>query len=560
MSEPAGLPGLLCAAARQHPDRAALVLPAGYRHRGGARGFRVTSYAGLQQRTDELAARLTVAGIGPGVRIALLVPPTLDFFALSFALLRIGAVPVLVDPGIGLGNVRRCLAQVAPEGFVGVARAQLARRLLRWCPDARLLVTVGARLPGCPPSLAELPEAGTEPTDRPGPAAEPGPAADAGPAGRDSDLTAAIAFTSGSTGAPKGVEYHQSHFLAQIDLIRSLYDVRPGEVSLSTFPPFALFGPALGLTTVIPRMDPSRPAHVDPARVADAANSFGATLMFGSPALLDTVGRWGAVSGARMPTLTRVISAGAPVRPVVQRRLLDMLGPDAEIHSPYGATEALPVTSIGSREVLALTEPGICVGRPVPGVELAIMAITDAAVPALDGSQLLPSGSVGEVVVRGPNVTTGYADLPAATAAAKTSWAGAVAHRMGDLGYLDDRGRLWFCGRKAHRVRTADGPMYTVPCEQVFDGHPAVARSALVGVGAPGRQRPVLCVELERGCAPDPDLTAQLLALGGARPDTAPIRTVLYHRGFPVDIRHNAKIDRTALARWAGRRMRRSAP
>lgn len=540
MTASTGLTTLLRAAAREHPDRAALVLPTGRRYRPGAQGFRVTTYAELMARTDDRAARLAGIGIGPRMRTALMVPPGPDFFALAFALLDIGAVPVLVDPGLGLANVRRCLAQVEPEAFVGVPRAQLARRLLRWCPTARLPVTVGRAVPGGGVALAAA---------DPAPALLPSLPVDPG-------ATAAIAFTSGGTGPPKGVEYRQSHFLAQIELIRRLYDVRPGEVSLATFPPFALFGPALGLTTVIPRMDPSRPARVDPARLTDAVNTFGATLMFGSPALLDTVGRWGAASGARMPTLTRTISAGAPVTPAVQRRFLAMLGPEAQIHSPYGATEALPVTSIGSREALRLPEPGICVGRSVPGVDLGIIPIDDGTVPLVHPSMFLPMGAVGEIVVRGPNVTTAYADRPAATAAAKTRWDGVVAHRMGDLGYLDASGRLWFCGRKSQRVLATAGVMYTVPCEQVFNSHPAVRRSALVGVGPPGRQRPVLCVELEKGAQPGPALSAELLATGSAQEHTAPVRTVLYHRGFPVDIRHNAKIDRAALGRWAARRLR----
>nr|MBA3250613.1 AMP-binding protein [Geodermatophilaceae bacterium] len=252
--------------------------------------------------------------------------------------------------------------------------------------------------------------------------------------------------------------------------------------------------------------------------------------------------------------LTRVISAGAPVTPAVQRRFLALLGPEAEIHSPYGATEALPVTSIGSREVLANPEPGICVGRAVPGVDLAVVPIVDDAPASMDGSSV-PPGEVGEIVVRGPNVTSSYAEDPTATAAAKVRWDEAVAHRMGDLGYLDPGGRLWFCGRKAHRVLTAAGPLFTVPCEQVFNAHPAVFRTALVGVGPPGAQEPVLCVELER-TARRQRPTAELLALGARHERTAAIRTVLYHRGFPVDIRHNAKIDRVALARWAARRRR----
>jgi len=517
-------------AAAAYPDRPALILPT-------RDDFAMTTYAGLLDRGEQAARYLTHRGIRPGMRTALMVPPVLDFFALTYALLRIGAVPVLVDPGIGPANVRRCLAQVAPEAFVGVPRAQLARRVLRWCPDARIAVTVrgGAQLAAAAASSAEHEAVGGSPGGLP-----PG-------------RTAAIAFTSGSTGPPKGVEFEHTHFLAQVELIRRLYDVRPGEVSLATFPPFALFGPALGLTTVIPRMNPSQPARVDPRRVVAAANRYGASLMFGSPALLDTVGRAAAVSGAQMPTLTRVISAGAPVTPAVQRRFLAMLGPEAEIHSPYGATEALPVTSIGSREVLANPEPGICVGRPVPGVDLAVVPITDVALDAVDS--VVPDGEVGEIVVRGPNVTTSYAEDRAATRAAKLQWDGVLAHRMGDLGYLDPVGRLWFCGRKAHRVLTAAGPLFTVPCEQVFNAHAAVYRSALVGVGPAGAQEPVLCVELERPARRQRP-TAELLALGAQHEWTAAIRTVLYHRGFPVDIRHNAKIDRAALAGWAARRLR----
>ncbi|MBA3619357.1 MAG: AMP-binding protein [Acidothermales bacterium] len=538
----------LTRAAAVRPDAPATILPRGRRHRPGRAGFRVTTYAELDRRSDVLAAGLTAMGIVAGVRTAFLVPPGEDFFALAFALLKAGAVPVLVDPGIGARNIKTCLGEVAPEAFIGVPRAHVARRVLRWCPSARLLVTVGGpRLPGGGRSLRAVERAGAAllPFGAPfdSPVASP-------------DAVAAIAFTSGSTGVPKGVEYRHRHLSAQVRLIRELYAVAPGEVNLATFPPFALIGPALGMTTVIPRMDPTRPARVDPRRVVDAANTFGATMMFGSPALLDTVGRWAETSGASMPTVRTVLSAGAPVSRSVQRRFLAMLGPDAQVHTPYGATEALPVTSIGSREVLGLDQPGICVGRPAPGVDLAVIDISDEPVRRVTDSMRRPDGLVGEIVVRGPNVTDTYAERPAATALAKTDWDGQLAHRMGDLGYLDGAGRVWFCGRKAHRVTTVTGTMFSVPCEEVFNAHPAVRRSALVGVGAPGRQRPVICVELERGVSASPALSAALFALATRDPLTETIGTVLYHCGFPVDIRHNAKIDRGALAVWAARRLR----
>ena len=526
------LDGLLAARARAQPHRAALVLPWGP-------GSRTTTYAQLDRRVDALAAGLRHAGVRPGMRTALLVPPTADFFALAFALLRLRAVPVLVDPGIGRDAVKGCLAEAAPEAFLGVARAYLARRVLGWAPTARVLVTAGPggglagrALGGTP--LRRVEEAGRWrlpfiPPERP------------------AGAPAAILFTSGSTGPPKGVEHGEQQLLAQAELVRTLYDLGPDDVSLATFPPFALFGPALGMTTVVPRMDATRPADVVPARVVSAANRSAATVMFGSPALLDTVSR----AGGRMPTLRRVISAGAPVPRDVQRRTLAMLAPGAQVHTPYGATEALPVATIGSAELLGLPDAGICVGRPVPGVDVALIRITDEPIAALTPDLLVSRGEVGEVVVRGPVVSPAYADRPEATAAAKLRWDGELAHRMGDLACEDEQGRLWFAGRKAHVVHTAEGPLHSVPCEEVFNRHPAVRRSALVGLGPAGVSVPVLCVELEPSASPSAGLTQELLALGRTDPRTCGIGNVLYHPRLPVDVRHNSKIDRPRLAVWA---------
>lgn len=522
------LDGLLAERARAHPDRAALQLPAGT-------GFRATSYARLDARVDAAAAGLRAAGLQPGMRTALLVPPTPDFFVLAFALLRLRAVPVLVDPGIGRDKVKGCLAEAEPQAFLGSPKAHLARVLLGWAPSARVLVTTGlVPVPGGR-TLRRVEDDGRwrlpfTPPERP--AGSP----------------AAVLFTSGSTGPPKGVEHGEDQLVAQAGLVRELYDLGPADVSLSTFAPFALFGPVLGMTTVVPRMDMTRPADVVPSRVVGAANRFGATVVFGSPALLDTVSR----AGGSMPTVRRVISAGAPVPRSVQRRTRAMLGEGAQVHTPYGATEALPVATIGSDELLQLPEDGICVGRPVPGVEVALVRVTDDPIAELTPDLLVEGvDEVGEVLVRGPVVSPAYADRPEATAAAKVRWDGQVAHRMGDLASRDAQGRLWFAGRKAHVVHTAAGPLHSVPCEEVFNLSPAVRRSALVGTGPAGASTPVLVVELEPGVAPSPALAQELLALGAAHPRTRGIGRVLFHPRLPVDVRHNSKIDRPVLAVWA---------
>ena len=529
------LDGMLAGHAAARPGTPALVLPAPGSLLTGA--THTVTFAQLERRVEDAASGLLAAGVGPGTRTALLVPPNADFFVIAYALLRVHAVPVVVDPGIGLARVRDCLGEAAPEAFVGIAQAHLARRVLRWCPHARIAVTAGpVPVPGTR-SLRRLEREG----------ARRGPHA---PVPRPAGAPAAILFTSGSTGPPKGVEHHEDGLLAQARLVGDLFGLGPGDVSLATFPPFALFGPALGMTTVVPRMDPTKPAKVVPARVVRAARDSGATVMFGSPAVLDRLGR-GAPAGTHLPALRQVISAGAPVPRDVQRRVLALLAPGAQVHTPYGATEALPVATIGSDELLTLPDDGICVGRPVPGVDVALMRVTDGPVDTLTPDRHVAPGEIGEVVVRGPVVSPAYADRPEATAAAKLRWDGALAHRTGDLASLDAAGRLWFAGRVAHVVHTADGPLYSVPCEEVLNHHPAVRRTALVGVGPAGDETPVAVVEMLDGAPMTAAVRRELGAVAAADPRTRTITTLLEHPGLPVDPRHNSKIDRPALARWA---------
>jgi acyl-CoA synthetase (AMP-forming)/AMP-acid ligase II len=269
--------------------------------------------------------------------------------------------------------------------------------------------------------------------------------------------------------------------------------------------------------------------------------------------------------GVRLPSLRRVISAGAPVPAEVLERFTRMVAPDAEIFTPYGATEALPVCSIGSREILAETRQrsaagaGVCVGKPVELMTVRVINITDEAIPAWSDELLVKAGEIGEIVVQGAVVTREYFHRPESTALAKIAdpASGRFYHRMGDLGYFDEQGRLWFCGRKSHRVVTMQGTLFTIPCEGVFNAHPKVLRSAVVGVGRNGTARPVLCVEL-RTPAPPHELSTierELRDLGQTQPHTRGIETFLFHPSFPVDIRHNAKIFREKLAVWAAERL-----
>ena len=516
--------------AHRRADALALIPP---------QGTEVVSFRTLARDVDRLAAGLRRVGLMPGDRAALLVAPSRDFFACTFALFRLGAVPVLIDPGIGFKNMGRCLEEAKPAAFIGSPKAHLARLLGRWAPGARLSVVADGRIPGLW-NTRELRSLGSHEGFT--------------PAVLTSDAPAAVLFTSGSTGAPKGAVYTHGVFAAQMDMLRSMFDIQEGEISLPTFPLFALFDVALGMTAVLPDMDFTRPGQVDPAKIIVPLQKYRVQQLFGSPALLERVGRCGERHGIALPDLKRVMSAGAPVPARTMRRFLKMLEPGVQIFTPYGATESLPVALIGSNEILgetaALTEQGrgVCVGRPAAGVEVAVICITDESIPEWRDALRVPPGEVGEIVVKGAVVTREYFGRPEATAAAKISDGAEVRHRMGDLGYLDETGRLWFCGRKAHRVKTGAGDLYTIPVEGIFNAHPAVKRTALVGV----KETPVLCVELEAGTKiKTEELTRELLKLAGTHSQTGAIKTILYHPAFPVDIRHNAKISREKLAAWA---------
>lgn len=529
--------------AQLHPENAAIIFP----EKG-----RTLTFSQLDLWSSRLAAGFEKAGISRGVRTALLVPPSPELFAVTFALFKAGAVPVFIDPGIGARNMKGCLAEASPAAFIGIPKAHVARCLLGWGRSTlKTFVTVnGGRFWGGIP-LEELERCSSGETFV--------------PAVTGQDETAAILFTSGSTGPPKGVVYTHGNFAAQVAALKEVYGITPGEIDLPTFPLFALFAPALGMTALIPEMDFTRPGMVDPVKILETARQYRATTMFGSPALLNRVGRYGEAKEVTLPDMKRVISAGAPVPATTLERFAQLLPEGSEIFTPYGATEALPVCSIGSREILSETAVatgqgrGICVGRPVKGLSLAVIGISDDPVDTWSEELTVADGQIGEIAVRAPQATAAYFNRPEATRLAKISDpSGGFWHRMGDLGYLDEQGRVWFCGRKSHRVRTSAATLYTIPVEGVFNTHPEVFRTALVGIGAPGSQRPVLCVELEKGVSGSWKtlIRQELLEIGAEYPHTALIRDILFHPAFPVDIRHNAKIFREKLAIWAAGRVK----
>ncbi|MBN8261847.1 MAG: AMP-binding protein [Xanthomonadales bacterium] len=542
MTEPCNIAAALPRLARERPEQVAMRCPGA----GGCYDVALT-YAELDARSDAIAAGLATRGIVRGTRTVVMVRPTPEFFLLMFSLFKAGAVPVLVDPGIDRRALKQCLDEAQPEAFIGIPLAMLAKALLGWATSARVRITTGRRAWLADATLAEVERAGAH---APPQLAETAP-----------DDVAGLLFTSGSTGVPKGVVYRHRHFVAQIEMLRDAFGIEAGGIDLPTFPPFALFDPALGLTSIIPDMDPTRPAKADPRKLLAAIERFGVTQLFGSPALMRVL----AEHGAPLPTVKRVTSAGAPVPAEVVAKMLALLPPDAQLWTPYGATECLPVAVVEGRELLTLrdrteTGAGTCVGRPVAGNDVRIIHIDDAAIPAWRDALLARPGDVGEITVAGPSATDAYFNRDAQTALAKIrerlpDGRERIVHRMGDLGWFDGEGRLWFCGRKSQRVVVDPATtLCTEQVEPVFNAHPEVARTALVGIGPKGAQRPVLCVELRAGIDRREWLriAGELRHLADGFVHTAKVDTFLrYPKPFPVDIRHNAKIGREALAAWA---------
>ena len=527
-------------------------------HYPGTKKFKISKYKSctyqeLDQLSDCYARGLQEYGIEPGTRTALMLTPGLDFFAMFFAMFKAGAVPVLIDPGIGMKPLKQCLAEASPKAFIGVTKAQFARKIMGWAKEScEKVVTAGPSLGFGGINLKKLRAMGERSSGEMLHTPKP-------------DDMAAILFTSGSTGVPKGVIYRHRHFNAQVEMLKNAFDIQPGEISLPTFPPFALFDPALGMTTVVPTMDPTRPAKADPEHLVQLINEYKVTNIFGSPALLDNLSRHMQQQGRRrLESVLRVISAGAAVPIRTIRRMEKSLYQDAEIHTPYGATECLPVSSISARQLDAKIQDmiesgdGVCVGRPIEPNHVKIIRLSEMGFNDLSETTDMPPGMPGEIIVSGPSCTDSYWKRDADTEMAKINDVnGTVWHRMGDVGIMDGMGRLWYCGRVSQRIDTGKEVLFADQCEAVFNQHPDLLRSAVVGVGASGTQIPVLCIEVIGKLAPvDCErVHYDLLQLAQAFAITRSIRTVLFHSGFPVDIRHNSKINRAELAEWAAGKM-----
>jgi acyl-CoA synthetase (AMP-forming)/AMP-acid ligase II len=507
----------------------------------GGGGTETIGFADLYRRVIALASGMVDAGIRPGDRVALMIPPGIDLTAVLYACWRMGAVIVLVDSGLGPRNMSRALASAAPEHIIGISRAMVAARALRW-PGRRIAVgeiaDTARRAFGVDATIADLESRGS---GRPAP---PAP---------DDFALAAVVFTSGSTGPSKGVAYRHHQLQAQRDVLVDLYAITADDRLVAAFAPFALYGPALGITSVVPDMDVTRPGSLSAAALGDAVAAIDATMVFASPAALVNVVRTaGTLTGEHHRAMLGVrllMSAGAPVNPELLASSAGLM-PNAEAHTPYGMTEVLPVADISLAELRTrATGDGVCVGRPRAGVAVSISAVDHLGLAV--GELTADPGVVGEVVISAAHTKDHYDRLwhTEHLASSPRGW-----HRSGDVGYLDDQGYLWIGGRLQHVVTSASGPVMPVALELAAESVEGVSRAAAVGVGPVGAQAVVLVLETEAGRR-SPVLAGTEVAdrtrAAVSRVSDVGVAAVLQVNELPVDRRHNSKIDRTAVAAWA---------
>nr|WP_115931449.1 alpha/beta fold hydrolase [Citricoccus muralis] len=530
------------------------------------------SWNRLSSVVDAIATGLVARGVRPGDRISMMVTPGRDLTAALYAALKIGAVVVVADAGLGVAGMTRAVRAARPDWVIGKVPGLAVARSQRW-PGRRLSVstlpTPLARALGVEDSLYRMAH------DHDG-------SRFSGPRHADGTVhvpaptdPAAILYTSGSTGPAKGVLYTHGRLSALAGLLQDVFHVRPGSSLLAGFAPFALLGPAIGATSVTPDMSVTRPASLTARAVAEAARAGHATILFASPAALRnvvaTAGQLGPEDHAVLGRIDLVLSAGAPVYPQLMAQVADLF-PRAEFHSPYGMTEALLLADIDRNAITELSaqavdptadastpDNGVCVGHPVGPVRIAIDPLDADGNPTgtlLEGPDA--AGILGEVVISAPHQKSGYDRLWLTDSLSRRDTKdGLDWHRTQDVGHLDSAGRLWIEGRLQHVAITAAGPVAPGGPEARIDALDGVSRSAVVGVGPRGTQAVVAVVEVsapDRARTTRPGLApSELTASVRAAAAPIPVAAVLVTDRVPVDIRHNSKIDRTRIAQWAER-------
>lgn len=528
---------LLLSEARQRwPKKVALF------HRLKEGGFESQTFEQMERQVEIYAQALYRSGVKPQDKVLVLIPNSPELLQYVFALFRVGAIPILMDPGLGIKTLLASIRQVQPDILLAVPKVHLlCFPLTPWLPKFSLRLSTEGDLWGCT-NLQKMS------LDQP---FEPHPV--------EADEVAALLFTSGATGPAKGVCYHASIFFEQVRLLQELYQYESQEVELAGFPLFGLFTLALGVSTVVAPFNASRPASCDPKVLLEAIRECEVTSLQGSPAIWKKLASYLKENQVELHQVRRLLTFGAPISFQFTQDWSDLLGSAQSLHTPYGATECLPLSTIDGQQLLSTKKEqlqgyGNCVGQPVENTLVQIIKTTDQAIETLQKEDLLPPGEIGEIIVHSSTMTRQYYQLNEANRKSKLFYQDKLYHRMGDLGYFDREGRLWLVGRKSHRLELSTGKTYyPLPFEAIANQHPEVKGSAYVEV----RGKPYLVIAREESSqTPQEALKQQLLQIAGkVSPFEHPLEKVFSIRSLPVDPRHNAKIDRLQLKKWVKKRL-----
>ena len=459
---------ILAEAAVRHADRTAVV-------NGPAR----ITYAELWDEARRYATVLRAKGIGAGDKVALLLPNTEHFPLVYFAVLALGGVCVPVHALLKAEEIEyvlsdsgaRALICAAPLLGEGAKGAELAG------------VPVFAVMDGGDASVERLDELAR--TADPITAIVP----------REAGDTAVVLYTSGTTGKPKGAEITHLNVIMNVDVSSTdSFEIGPDDVVLGCLPLFHTFGQTVCMNTsfrvgasvvMLPRFD---------GRAAlDLLVDEHCTIFMGVPtmaiALLEA-----AKTSERRPALKYALSGGAALPVTVLEKFGEVFA--CAVLEGYGLTETSPVATFNQKSFEP--RPGT-VGKAIWGVEVEI-----AKAELEERIELLPTGELGEIIVRGHNVFKGYLNKPEATAAAIVDgW-----FRTGDLGTKDAEGYVTIVDRKKDMVLRGGYNVYPRDVEEVLLRHPAVAQVAVIGLPHPSLGEEVCAVVIADGELTEADLIA----------------------------------------------------